>query len=46
MGEVTLRQLLELYADHSERHLDQIQAVRIALSKPTALPELLPNRLY
>ena len=46
MGEISVRQLLELYADHSERHLDQILVLRAAMSKPIALPELLPKRLY
>ena len=47
-GEVTLRQLLELYADHGERHLFQILERRGALGRPLALPleALLPERLY
>lgn len=45
-GEVTLRQLLELYADHSERHLSQIIEVRQAINKPIDFPILLPDRLF
>lgn len=32
-GEMTLRQILELYADHGERHLSQIQELREYLGK-------------
>lgn len=46
MGEVTLRQLLELYADHSERHLDQLLEIRALLGVPMTLTPLLPERLY
>ena len=46
LGPVTLRQLLELYADHSERHLDQILDRRARLGLPLALSPLLPTRLY
>lgn len=45
-GPVTLRNLLELYADHSERHIAQILSRRELLSVPVALPLLLPERLY
>ena len=45
-GQVTLRQLLELYADHSERHLSQILEARQAINKPIEFPLLLPNRLF
>ncbi|HEY7111976.1 MAG TPA: DinB family protein [Thermoanaerobaculia bacterium] len=47
-GDVTLRQLLELYADHGERHLSQILERRLALGRPLAPPleALLPERLY
>lgn len=45
-GELTLRQLLELYADHSERHVGQILDRRALLGKPSALTLLLPERLY
>jgi hypothetical protein len=45
-GPVTLRQLLELYADHGERHLDQLLGRRVQLGKPLALEPLLPERLY
>jgi len=45
-GEMTLRQLLELYADHGERHLSQILARREALGRPLAMDPLLPERLY
>ena len=45
-GPITLRNLLELYADHVERHIDQILDCRIRLGKPLALPAVLPRRLY
>lgn len=45
-GSVTLRNLLELYADHVERHIGQILALRELLGKPIELPLLLEERLY
>lgn len=45
-GVVTVRQLLELYADHGERHLAQILERRRLLGHPLELPLLLPDRLY
>jgi hypothetical protein len=45
-GKLTLRQLLEIYADHSERHIEQILELRKSLGKPLQVPLLLPNRLY
>jgi len=45
-GTLTFRQLLELYADHAERHIEQIAAIRSRLGKPIRLPRLLPKRLY
>jgi uncharacterized damage-inducible protein DinB len=45
-GEMTLRQLLELYADHGERHLSQILERRRAIGRTLALEPLLPERLY
>jgi len=45
-GHVTLRHLLELYADHSERHLEQILQIRELLGKPLQFPLLLKTRLY
>ncbi len=45
-GPLTLRQLLELYADHSERHLEQILGMRRLFGKPLFLPGLLETRLY
>lgn len=45
-GRVTLRNLLELYADHSERHIAQVLARRELLDAPIDLPLLLPERLY
>jgi uncharacterized damage-inducible protein DinB len=45
-GTLTLRQLLELYADHAERHIEQIVALREQLGKPIYLSRLLPKRLY
>jgi len=45
-GTVTLRNLLELYADHSERHIQQIVTRRGVLGNPLILPPLLEERLY
>ncbi|MEN8373956.1 MAG: DinB family protein [Gemmatimonadota bacterium] len=45
-GSVTLRQLLELYADHSERHAQQIVERRRLLGIETSHTALLPERLY
>lgn len=45
-GRLTLRNLLELYADHSERHIEQIVALRGRLGTPVELEALLPERLY
>src|SRR5262249_7733737 len=45
-GEITLRNLLELYADHSERHVEQILQCRALLKQPIEMPALLPRRLY
>jgi uncharacterized damage-inducible protein DinB len=45
-GPVTLRQLLELYADHGERHLEQILERRRLLGRALTVPSLLPTRLY
>ena len=45
-GTVTLRNLLELYADHSERHIGQILANRSLLGVPVNLPAILEARLY
>ncbi len=45
-GPLTVRQLLELYADHGERHIEQIVAARAWLGKPLVAPRLLPKRLY
>jgi hypothetical protein len=45
-GELSLRQLLEIYADHSERHIDQILAKRRLFGKPLDLPVILHRRLY
>lgn len=44
-GQISLRQLLELYADHSERHLGQILFSRELLHKPLDMPLLLKERL-
>lgn len=46
LGPLTLRQLLELYADHGERHLEQILEIRRLLGRPLECPLLLPKRLY
>ena len=45
-GPLTVRQLLELYADHGERHIEQIVDLRALLGKPLVVPRLLPKRLY
>jgi len=45
-GSMTLRNLLELYADHSERHIGQILENRRLLGAPVTLPVLLETRLY
>ncbi len=45
-GPLTVRQLLELYADHGERHIEQIVDLRAWLGKPLVVPRLLPKRLY
>jgi hypothetical protein len=44
-GELSLRQLLEIYADHCERHIDQILARRRLFGKPSGLPVILNKRL-
>ena len=45
-GPLTVRQLLELYADHGERHVEQIVDARALIGKPLVTPRLLPMRLY
>lgn len=45
-GAITFRNLLELYADHSERHIGQILENRRLLGLELALPPLLATRLY
>ena len=45
-GELSLRNLLELYADHTERHISQILGIRESLGRPLDFPLLLPDRLY
>ncbi|MFL6301767.1 MAG: DinB family protein [Terriglobales bacterium] len=45
-GEVSLRNLLQLYADHSERHIEHILESRKLLGRGIELPQLLPIRLY
>jgi hypothetical protein len=45
-GVMTLHQLLELYADHSERHIGQILERRAILDKWLDFPLLLEKRLY
>jgi len=45
-GPLTVRNLLELYADHVERHIDQILVCRKQLQRPVILPVLLEPRLY
>jgi hypothetical protein len=45
-GRVTLRNLLELYADHVERHIDQVLDSRARLNRPLPMESLLSRRLY
>ena len=45
-GPLTLRNILELYADHVERHLGQILARRDLLGRHLEMPLLLEERLY
>ncbi len=45
-GPVTLRNLLELYADHGERHIEQIVTIRGLLGKGLDFPPLIEARLY
>lgn len=45
-GELTLRQVLELYTDHGERHIDQILARRRLFGKPCEMEVILQKRLY
>jgi hypothetical protein len=46
LGPLTLRNLLELYADHGERHLAQIAERRRLLGVPVDVAIMLPTRLY
>lgn len=46
LGPLTLRNILEFYADHSERHVQQILAMRRLLNRSLDLPSVLPERLY
>jgi len=46
LGTLTMRNLLELYADHGERHLEQILDSRARLDRPLVITPLLPRRLY
>ena len=45
-GPLSVRQLLELYADHGERHIEQIAEARASLGRRLTIPRLLPKRLY
>ncbi len=45
-GKMNLRSLLELYADHSERHLEQILERRKLLGNPLQMDLILKTRLY
>jgi len=45
-GVVTLRNMLELYADHIERHIEQILDSRAQLGRPLKMEAILPRRLY
>lgn len=46
LGKLTLRQLLEIYADHGERHIGQILELRALLNVPLKFSLLLKERLY
>ena len=43
---LTLRNLLELYADHTERHVGQIIRIRELIGRPLAMSLLPPDWLY
>jgi|SRR5580704_16933547 hypothetical protein len=45
-GRVTLRDLLAMYADHSERHIGHILTIRTLLGIPLEYALLLPDRLF
>jgi hypothetical protein len=45
-GLLTLRNLLELYADHSELHIEEILNLRQIVGKPLQVHPLLPVRLF
>ncbi len=45
-GNVSVRNLLELYADHSERHISQISDRRMMLGRSIDIEAILPERLY
>ncbi len=45
-GVVTLRNLLELYADHLERHVDQILDARRLMGREIQMQGMLERRLY
>jgi hypothetical protein len=45
-GRITLRDLLSLYADHGERHVDQILAIRKLIGLPLAYDLMLTERLF
>jgi uncharacterized damage-inducible protein DinB len=45
-GLMTLRALLEMYADHGDRHIAQILDRRRALGVPAEVEIVLPERLY
>ncbi|HLA13184.1 MAG TPA: DinB family protein [Pyrinomonadaceae bacterium] len=45
-GPMTLRNLLELYADHSERHIDQILTMRSMLGETVDMQPILEERLF
>lgn len=45
-GPMSLRELLELYADHSERHIEQILERRKLIGKEITMEIILTDRLY
>jgi uncharacterized damage-inducible protein DinB len=45
-GDISLLTILKLYADHSERHLEQILERRQLLGKPIVISPIFKERLY
>jgi hypothetical protein len=45
LGPLNLRELLEIYSDHSERHIQQVLEIRRLMRKPIELSVMLPYQL-